>query len=259
MRKFDLHCHSTYSDGTSTIVDIEEKCKRDNFSVMLTDHNEIRGSLKLYDRNRIMTLPAIEAGTIEGLEFLIFFADPQDIESFYIRAIEPYRRKRFMVQINVPVVTLLSIANEYECFVSLAHPYGFRKKSLTFHRGNPELVSYILDNISAVETYNGNNAMKDNYKALALYERTESLKLTVGSDGHNIESIGQVTADFDDDVVDLTQQSLYSNLVEKKFVPNCDHSISKVRTMWNIAFAHSRYFINDGIPKENMVENILSV
>jgi len=49
----DLHCHSTFSDGMASIVQIEEKCQRENISVMLTDHNEIRGSLKLQAQKKV--------------------------------------------------------------------------------------------------------------------------------------------------------------------------------------------------------------
>jgi len=82
MKSIDLHSHSIFSDGRANIHQKEEKCLRENFSVVLTDHNEIRGSIRLIERGRIITLPVLEAGTKEGLEFLIYFNSVEDIEYF---------------------------------------------------------------------------------------------------------------------------------------------------------------------------------
>lgn len=242
----DLHCHSTFSDGMANILQIEEKCLREGMGIMLTDHNEIRGSLKLYSRNNIITLPSIEAGTKEGLEFLIYFKDPADIESFYKRAIEPFRRKRFMVQIDVRAEEMLSIASEYDCFISLAHPYSFRKKSITFHQTNAELLSFVRQNIDAVETFNGNLSWINNSKAKQLYDNVTAFRSTVGSDGHNLESIGQVTADFKIDEEDLDSKDIYKLLHSNEFIPNLNNKISKIKTAFNIGFVHSRYFADSG-------------
>ena len=255
MKSVDLHTHSIFSDGRANLHQIEEKCLTDNFSIVLTDHNEIRGSIKLYERGRIITLPALEAGTKEGLEFLIYFQSVEDIESFYKRAIEPYKRERFMVQIDVPAETLLNIAKDYDCFISLAHPFGFRKKSIKFHKSNAKLQDLIFDNIDALETYNGNLSEIHNSRSLQLYNSISSLKSTVGSDGHNLDSLGQVTADFsiDDDL--FNTHTLYESLTKGEFLENTHNTISKINTALHISMSHTRYYFDKGTGLEKRVEN----
>jgi len=243
----DLHSHSNYSDGMDNIYKIEEKCKRENIGLMLTDHNEIRGSLKLVARSQIVTLPAIEAGTKEGLEFLIYFRNVHDLEDFYKRAIEPYRRTRFMVQIDVPAVKLLSIAKEYQCFISLAHPFGFRKKSLLFHKNNAELLKTVFNHIDSYELYNGNLSEGDNFKALKYFEEANNLKVTIGSDGHNLNSIGQVTADFNAPAPIISLADVFDMINKNDFVMNTHNNISKIETAFNIFINHTKYFFNQQV------------
>jgi len=151
-----------------------------------------------------------------------------------------------MVQINVRAEEMLSIAKEFDCFISIAHPYGFRKKSLTFHKSNHTLINFVLENIDAIETFNGNNSEVGNSKAQLLFENIEMYKYTVGSDGHNISSIGQVTADFESTSEKLSTDSLYHMLSNSLFVPDLFHNISKFETAGNIALIHSRYFADGG-------------
>jgi len=246
---FDFHCHSIYSDGRPNLMAMEEKCLKDNFNVVLTDHNEIRGSIKLYERNRITTLPALEAGSREGLEFLIYFLNVEDIEAFYKRAIEPYRRDRFMVQLDISVEKLLSIANEYNCFISLAHPFGFRKKSLDFHSRNKQLIETISKGIHAVESYNGNLAIRDNIKAQSLYNSDDYQVYlhTVGSDGHDIESLGAVTADFyTEDPSLFSSAELYEALRNNEFILDTKQQISKLKTLSHISISHTKYYFDKG-------------
>jgi predicted metal-dependent phosphoesterase TrpH len=49
--KFDMHCHSSYSpDGHVDVKDILLNAKKNGFNgVAITDHNEIKGSLKAYE------------------------------------------------------------------------------------------------------------------------------------------------------------------------------------------------------------------
>lgn len=246
IKSIDLHSHSIFSDGRANLYQIEEKSLKENFSVVLTDHNEIRGSLKLFERGRIITLPALEAGTKEGLEFLIYFNSAEDIESFYKRAIEPYKRERFMVQIDVPTSTLLNIAKDYNCFISMAHPFGFRRKSINYHSSNIELIKLIYDHIDAVETFNGNLSNANNNMSKQLHQSVPALKSTVGSDAHDLASLGQVTADFKLDDLDYTSKGIFDALVAGKFVENTPNKISKLNTAINISLSHTKYYFDKG-------------
>lgn len=257
-KSVDLHSHSTFSDGRANLYQIEEKCLTDNFSIVLTDHNEIRGSIKLYERGRIITIPALEAGTREGLEFLIYFKEVEDIESFYRRAIEPYRKDRFMVQIDVPTETLLRIANEYDCFISMAHPFGFRKKSIQYHQSDSRLKSVVYNNIDAIEIFNGNLSDINNMKSKQLFGTLPTVKSTVGSDGHDLDSLGQVTADFDISDDDYNSETLYELLHSGLYMENTHNRISKLNTAVTISYLHSRYYFDKGTSIKQSIDRELS-
>lgn len=252
--KYDLHCHSLYSDGQSTISDIEDQVKRMNTGVVLTDHNEIRGCIKLLEREKFITLPAIEVSTREGLEFLFYFLCPEEIENFYKELVEPYRKKRFIVQSNLPCKKLLEESKKYDCFISIAHPFGFGKKSLSFHRKKIDLQQLIRQRIDAVEIYNGTTTLKGNHKAKEFKENHTHLKHTVGSDGHYTEAIGGIFLDFSTEKENITQKLLYNLLTDGKGKVKIKKNVSALNSGRIIAKNHTRYFFTKGYSVERDVQ-----
>lgn len=245
LTKYDLHFHSNYSDGTGSIQEIEEKCLRDNVGIVLTDHNEIRGSLKLLERNKVVTVPAIEAGTKEGIELLVYFKKPEDLETFYKEQIEPFRVKRFMVKLRNSAEAILEAANEFESFVSLAHPYAFKKKSVDKHKNNP-MLGYLFKNIDSIEIFNGSLSRAQNKKALKLKDKLGK-KFTLGSDGHEIESLGLVNIEFSNQEI-TSPEMLYDELKANNFVRYTESTkVKKMKTGWIITKNHARYFVKNGV------------
>lgn len=239
---YDLHCHSNYSDGKPTVRQIEEKCKRDGMGVVITDHNEIRGSVKMVEKGKVISVPALEAGSLEGLEFLMYFNSIPEIEQFYVEAIEPFRVSRFMVRMNIKTEQLLEMAANYDCFISLAHPYGFGKKSLSFHKSNKALLESVKKYINAVEIINGNTRPPANNKAKELSDHW-NLKLTVGSDGHDLKSIGKVSVLFQESNNIHNTQALYRSISENEIKEiRREKGISKIKTGTIIAQAHTKYY-----------------
>ncbi len=254
--KYDLHYHSNFSDGMASIIDIEEKCLRENMGVILTDHNEIRGSLKLLERNKILTVPAIEAGTKEGLEFLIYFKRPEDLEFFYVKQIEPFRYKRFMVKMKNYVEPILEAANDLDTFISLAHPYAFKKKSVDKHLNNPNMLNYMYDNIDAIEIFNGSLFKEINEKALMLKNKINK-KITLGSDGHEISSLGLVNVTFEKENI-IFSEDLYEELKNNNFSSYITSTkVNKVNTGWIITKNHTKYFFTSGKSLERYIEGQL--
>ncbi len=190
---FDLHTHSNFSDGLPSIDRIEDRCLRDRLSISLTDHNEIRGSVLLNERDRISCIPGIEVGTKEGLEFLVYFGCPGLLEDYYRRAVEPYLLSRFMVRSKVSSIDCLEVAKEMGAYVSLAHPFAFGRKSLDFQRASREtthtFVDEIIERIDAVELYNGGVPPKVNRRAASFLESIDK-PITVGSDSHRLRTYG---------------------------------------------------------------------
>ncbi|MCC7476105.1 MAG: PHP domain-containing protein [Pirellulales bacterium] len=187
----DTHVHSNYSDGLAGIVRIERHCQNRGLGVAITDHNEIRGAVKLCEAGRVPTMPAIEVGTEEGLDLLVYFPRPEEIEEFFIRAIEPHLRSRFMVRSWVQADACLQAAREMGGYVSLAHPFALGRKSLDYQhgrRGRP-FVDRIMESVHAIELHNGGVLRAANRKAQQ-YAESAGKRLTVGSDSHRLATIG---------------------------------------------------------------------
>jgi predicted metal-dependent phosphoesterase TrpH len=190
---FDLHTHSNFSDGLPSIDRIEDRCLRDRLSISLTDHNEIRGSVLLNERDRISCIPGIEVGTKEGLEFLVYFGCAGQLEDYYRRAVEPYLLSRFMVRSKISAIDCLEVAREMGAYISLAHPFAFGRKSLDYQRASRKtsttFVDDVLQRVDAVELYNGGVPPKVNRRAARFLESIDK-PITVGSDSHRLRTYG---------------------------------------------------------------------
>jgi predicted metal-dependent phosphoesterase TrpH len=145
----------------------------------------------MFERERVAAIPAIEVGTEEGLDLLIYFPEAELLEDFFRIAIEPNLRSRFMVRSWVRAADCLSVAKEMEAYVSLAHPFALGRKSLDYQhgrRGQP-FVKKIMDAVDAIELHNGGVPRLANRKAQR-YAETAGKRLTVGSDSHRVGTIG---------------------------------------------------------------------
>ena len=91
----DTHIHTRYSDGAATVRDVEEACREREIGCCITDHNEIRGTILLAGRGRVPCLPAIEVGSREQIDLLLFFRRPESCEGFFREHVEPYRSRRW--------------------------------------------------------------------------------------------------------------------------------------------------------------------
>jgi predicted metal-dependent phosphoesterase TrpH len=187
----DTHVHTHYSDGTAGVSRIERFCRARGMGVAITDHNEIRGSTSLYEREQVPVLPGIEVGTQEGVDLLVYFPTADALESFYIEAIEPFLRTRFMSRSWVQSIRCLEVAREMEAYVSLAHPFALGRKSLDYQHGRrgQTFVETVLNGVDAIELHNGGVHRQANFKAQA-YSETCGKRLTVGSDSHRLGTIG---------------------------------------------------------------------
>src|SRR6478736_2845827 len=187
----DTHVHTHYSDGLAGVPRIERFCRERGLGVAVTDHNEIRGSTSMYERERVPVIPGIEVGTEEGVDLLVYFGSAERLEEFFKEAIEPFLRTRFMSRSWVRSLDCLRAAKEMGAYVSLAHPFAFGRKSLDYQhgrRGQP-FVESVMEAVDAIELYNGGIHRQANRKAKE-YALTAGKRLTVGSDSHRLGTIG---------------------------------------------------------------------
>jgi hypothetical protein len=157
----------------------------------VTDHNEIRGSTSVFELDRVPVIPAIEVGTEEGLDLLVYFPDAELLEDFFRTAIEPNLRSRFMVRSWIRATDCLRTAHEMGAYVSLAHPFAIGRKSLDYQHGRhgQPFVQTVMDSVDAIELHNGGVHRTANLKA-GKYAETAGKRLTVGSDSHRVGTIG---------------------------------------------------------------------
>lgn len=241
---FDTHVHTRYSDGTASIEQIIRHGRDRGVGLAVTDHNEIRGAVALCERESVATIPGIEVGSEEGFDLLVYFANPQLLEEFYVAAVEPYRRSRFMVRSWVQAADCLEAAREMGAYTSLAHPFAFGRKSLDYQerqRGAP-FVQSVLDGVDAIELYNGGVHRQANAKA-KVYAETSDKRLTVGSDSHRLGTIGSCGV-YLDASAGTSSEVLFERLAgadELRFQLS-DGSIT-LPTLGIIALAHTRHFV----------------
>jgi predicted metal-dependent phosphoesterase TrpH len=242
----DTHVHTHYSDGIAGVPRIERFCRDRAMGIAVTDHNEIRGSTSLCERERIPTLPGIEVGTEEGVDFLVYFPLGDALEEFYIDAVEPFLRTRFMVRSWIRSERCLAVAHEMGGYISLAHPFALGRKSLDYqhgHRGK-SFVETIVEGVDAIELHNGGVHKQANAKA-HVYAETCGKRLTVGSDSHRLGTIGSCGTYLSTNSGQAPAQ-LFDDLkyaADLKFKVKGSASAAHLPLLGIIALKHTRHFM----------------
>ena len=242
----DLHTHSKYSDGLAGIEKLESMCLQRGIGMALTDHNEIRGSIRLVENGRIPTLPAVEVGTREGLEFLIYFERPEQLERFFVDDVEPYLWRRFMVRSSIPTLKCLMAAKEKGGYVSLAHPFAYGRKSLCRCKSpigsRDHMLEKTLNLIDAYEIYNGGIDDRSNRRVETLAGQIDK-RITVGSDAHWVSRVGTagvaVRGDMESRATHLFDQVSGGDILWWKG----DSTASTIASSLVIAAQHTAFFL----------------
>jgi predicted metal-dependent phosphoesterase TrpH len=242
----DTHVHTRFSDGIAGVTRIERHCINRELGVAVTDHNEIRGATSLYERERVPVIPGIEVGTEEGLDLLVYFAGGSALEEFYIAAVEPYLRHRFMVRSWIRAEHCLQAARELGGYISLAHPFALGRKSLDYQhgrRGKP-FVQIVLDGVDAIELHNGGVHRQANLKAKS-YAATAGKRLTVGSDSHRLGTIGSSGTYLRTERKN-TPQALFESLAKSddlRFKVKGSATAASLPLLGIIALKHTHHFM----------------
>ena len=255
-RLVDMHVHTRHSDGQPTVAQVEAFCQEKEVGAVITDHNEIRGSMDLCDRQSVPTLAGIEVGTQEGFEFLTYFADPGDLEDFYVRAVEPYLYERFMVRSKILSLDVLAEARSLGAWISLAHPFAFGRKSIHFQtrKRGKQFCDQVFEQIDGVEVFNGGIPRGANRKAESLSDCGKHL--TAGSDSHALSTYGTSGMYFPEDAG--TPPQLHQHLRALSSLGLCTgFQCSVTKTVFMIATNHSRFFFRGRramrLPRERLI------
>ena len=242
----DTHVHTRYSDGTAGIPRIERHCRDRGMGLAVTDHNEIRGAVHVFERERVPAIPAIEVGTEEGVDLLVYFASAPLLEEFYIEAVEPFLRTRFMVRSWIQALDCLQAAREMGGYISLAHPFALGRKSLDYQhgrRGKP-FVETIMEGVDAIELYNGGVHRQANLKA-SEYAAVAGKRLTVGSDAHRLRTIGSCGTYLNTSAGTTTADlfDAFTTHDDLRFKVRVSTSAATLPTLGIIALKHTHHFV----------------
>ncbi len=181
----DMHFHSHYSDGTSSIDQIAQRARQLGIGLALTDHNEIRGALEINTYQGLMTIPGIEITTSDGPHILIYFYEIEELEKFYHEAIIPHLGFDVMSPISLTVEQTIAAGRDYNCLVFGAHPYCATFTGICNSQIDRQRQSDLLSAIDGVEVLNASNLNKWNLKSTVLGFNLGKAMIG-GSDGHSL-------------------------------------------------------------------------
>ncbi len=165
---YDIHVHSSRSDGKASPAEIIEYARRRLDGIAITDHDVIDGSLEAleYADGSFTVISGVEVSSLEGHILALGVKElvPRDLS-----AAETVER--------IHSLGGLAIA---------AHPYD------TYRRGVGDLILELP--FDAVEVVNGHTFgnTRDPVKTCA----DAGLPMVGGSDAHTLREIGSVTLDF---------------------------------------------------------------
>jgi len=164
--KIDLHVHTRYSkDATTTLKELVHHAKKRNLDgIAVTDHNTLRGALKLAKRSQLTIIPGLEVETLTG-----------HILALNITTLIP---PKFSLTETVQKI------HEAGGVAVIAHPATVLKTGL----GQKVTSS---SNIDAVEVINSSTFpfFLSTYLSCRLADRLH-LPQTAGSDAHHAPEIG---------------------------------------------------------------------
>ncbi|WP_319371855.1 PHP domain-containing protein [uncultured Ilyobacter sp.] len=175
----DLHLHTNASDGYNTPKFFIDFLKEKKHLISITDHNEIRGSVKISELG-VKVVPGMELGCEDGFELLVYFKNFEDLEEFYVREVEGNKHPYRMARTTKDAFYFLDILEGRGCHVSIPHVNGLAQKN---YIKNKHYLSDVLTRVDSLETYNHSLSKKRNLTAKDL-RKSYHLSATFGSDAH---------------------------------------------------------------------------
>jgi predicted metal-dependent phosphoesterase TrpH len=188
----DMHFHSRYSDGVNLIKSIVGRAKKLGIGIAVTDHNDIRGAIRLDNyKNEILTVPGIEVTSTEGAHVLIYFYDIEDLSDFYETELKAYLGKHVMTSSFLRMEEIVERAKRFESLVAFPHPHCAIYTGVCNPLFTKERQGALFDMVDGVEVINAGNLKKWNLQCAVLgFNLGKSM--IGGSDGHHINHMGKV-------------------------------------------------------------------
>jgi len=181
----DLHIHTIYSyDGTASVPAVLKRAREVGLDVIaITDHDEIKGSLKAFDlapKFGIEVIPGVEITTAEGDLLALFVTEK----------IEP----------GLPLIGTIMMVGEAGGICIAPHPMarGVGMKSLSRDSiiqalRHPQASRILI----GIETYNATTLDRENrHNTQTLLEECPRIAEVGSSDAHILQTIGLGATEF---------------------------------------------------------------
>ena len=238
-KKASLHNHSVWSDGTHEVPEMLRLAKEERVDFLaITDHNEIRGSLKaakLAKEYGLTVVPGVELYFIfkgKLKELLVYFKTPAQLKKFF----KKFQERGFIPHFNnlKEMRAFVSEIREMGGAIVLPHPYAFKG---FFDKGIPKFY------FAGYETINGGDFLHKD----PLHPK-DKLKFA-GADFHFFEEAFKEIHTLLKSRREITYDELFDNLLRKKktikFVPR-GRNMSNFKVIIQpaiLCFSVPKYFI----------------
>ena len=186
----DMHFHSRYSDGLNYVRSIAKRAGKLGIGIALTDHNAIKGAVRLEKFRNILTIPGIEVTAKEGAHVLVYFYNIDELVRFYETDIKPFLGKEVMASISLDMNEIIERAREYRNLIIFPHPYCGVYTGICNPFFTKEQQMELLEMVDGVEVINAGNMKKWNLQSTVLGFNLGKA-MTGGSDGHNLFQMGK--------------------------------------------------------------------
>ncbi len=186
----DMHFHSRYSDGLNYVRSIARRAADFGIGIAMTDHNTIKGALRLEGFKDLLTFPGIEVTSREGAHLLVYFYDIQTLVRFYEKDIQPFLGRDVMSSISLKMAEILARAREYHNLIIFPHPYCGVYTGICNAFFSKDQQARLMDMADGVEVINAGNMKKWNLQSTVLGFNLGKA-MTGGSDGHNLFQMGR--------------------------------------------------------------------
>jgi predicted metal-dependent phosphoesterase TrpH len=189
--KIDLHSHTTSSlDSSIKIEELYDLCKKLGISkIAITDHNEIKGALKLKKMHPDFVIVGEEIMTNKGEIIGLFL-------------------KEFIKPRMSPEETIKEIRKQGGV-VYIPHPFDPIRPNIGAY------IDKIKDDIDIIEVFNSKIVFKSSNTKARKYAKKNKLLMGAGSDAHAAFQLGRtyiLMDDFD------TKEEFLKNLKDSKIV-----------------------------------------
>ncbi|MBW2219353.1 MAG: PHP domain-containing protein [Deltaproteobacteria bacterium] len=186
----DLHYHTRYSDGASTVGNIVKKARELGIGIAITDHNEIKGAVEIDKYKDVLSIPGIEITSKEGTHILVYFYDIDSLKKFYKNDVRPFMGSNVMSSTSLNVEEVIRRAGKFRTIIIFPHPYSPAYTGVCNFYFSKEKLSRLFSLVDGVEVINSENLNRWNMKSTVLGFNL-SKTISGGSDGHAIEHMGR--------------------------------------------------------------------